>query len=386
MGFGGGSVSHLQIIWDVLFSGEGVITKGTDKDIAKEMDAVSSPHQIDAVLRWNTVLKGQKVAAQGFTSGLRYMISIDHLNPDEISTLLQKLEIFTHPFAERITCHIAESLEYPLTRSAKLRFPSIGRIALVSRFTHGLGFSELTQQNAVKKNQTKDTKNGLDPIRLGKGSSGGLFSDEFRSIMGDSNWFLLLSTTTEKGYQSPSKALTSGSDGGMYELSFDLRKAISTLVEESEGTWWQTLNPNDLILNPQLLFDPTEDLTTEFDPTHFHHHDSSNKTLINKMIEAEMVQTGNEDVADDLQYTAERLIRRKRLSRQITGSEHGLVSGLESGILQAQVVKPWIAEEFINCLAFFLMTRKPKYWRNGKSEILLIHKVDEIDIDVLKNE
>jgi hypothetical protein len=74
------------------------------------------------------------------------------------------------------------------------------------------------------------------------------------------------------------------------------------------------------------------------------------------------------------------------LSRQITGSEHGLVSGLESGILQAKVVKPWIAEEFINCLAFFLMTRKPKYWRNGKSEILLIHKVDEIDIDVLKNE
>ena len=99
-----------------------------------------------------------------------------------------------------------------------------------------------------------------------------------------------------------------------------------------------------------------------------------------------MVQTGNEDVADDLQYTAERLIRRKRLSRQITGSEHGLVSGLESGILQEQVVKPWIAEEFINCLAFFLMTRKPKYWRNGKSEILLIHRVDDIDIDVLKNE
>jgi len=379
-------MSHLKIMWDVLFSGEGVVNKGTDKTIAAQMDETSSPHKIDAVLRWNTVLKGQKVAASGFTSGLRYMISIDHLDSEEISNLLQRLESFTHPLAERITCHIAESLEFPLTRSAKLRVPSIGRIALVSRFTHGLGYSELNQIKTAINNQTKDTKNGLDPIRLGKGSSGGLFSDEFRSIMEDSHWFLLLSTTTEEGYQSPLKTLTSGSDGGMYELSFDLRKAISTLVEESKGKWWQPLDPDELVLNPQMIFDPSENLVTEFDPTHFHHHSNSNKTLIDKMIESEMVQTGNEDVADDLQYTAERLIRRKRLTRQITGSDHGLVSGLESGILQEQVVKPWIAEEFINCLAFFLMTRKPKYWRNGKSEILLIHRVDDIDIDVLKNE
>jgi hypothetical protein len=386
MGFGGDSVSDLQIMWDVLFSGEGVTTKGTDKDIAKEMDEVSSPHKIDSVLRWNTVLKGQKVAASGFTSGLRYMISIDHLDSEEISHLLKKLESFTHPFAELITCHITESLEFPLTRRAKLRFPSLGRIALVSRFTHGLGYTELTQIKAALNNQTKDTKNGLDPIRLGKGSSGGLFSEEFRSMMGDSHWFLLLSTMTDEGYQSPLKTLSSGSDGGMYELSFDLRKAISTLVEESKGKWWQPLDPDELVLNPQMIFDPSEDLATEFDPTHFHHHNSSNQTLIEKMIETEMAQTGDEMVADDLQYIAERLIKRKRLLRQITGNEHGLVSGLESGILQAQVFKPWIAEEFINCLAFFLITRKPKYWRNGKSEILLIHKADEIDIDVLKNE
>ena len=86
-----------------------------------------------------------------------------------------------------------------------------------------------------------------------------------------------------------------------------------------------------------MIFDPSEDLATEFDPTHFHHHNSSNQTLIEKMIETEMAQTGDEMVADDLQYIAERLIKRKRLLRQITGNEHGLVSGLESGILQAQV-------------------------------------------------
>ena len=38
-------------------------------------------------------------------------------------------------------------------------------------------------------NQTKDTKDGLDPIREGKGSSSSLFSPSTKSLLSDSYWF-----------------------------------------------------------------------------------------------------------------------------------------------------------------------------------------------------
>ena len=71
--------------------------------------------------------------------------------------------------------------------------------------------------------------------------------------------------------------------------------------------------------------------------------------------------------------------------KQLT-KEDGLVQGLEKGVIEREVVRPWFSTEFINCLGFFLMTRKPKYWRNGEASIELLHPYSEEIIESLKEE
>ena len=379
-------MAQLQVIWDVLFNGQAVTKKGSDKEVAAAMDAHLGAVQVASVLRWNTVLEGQKVAAAGFTSGLRYMIPIDDLDSQEVQALVDSLGAFTNSLVDLSKYSIAEALDFPLSRSVKARFPVLGKIALQTKFTNGLGYTDHTKIKSSMKNQTKDTKNGLDPTREGKGSSSSLFSDAFRSLLSDSNWFLVLSTSTEDGVQPPESVLSRGSDGGMYELNYDLREFAATLTEESKSHWWTPLDPEDIYLNPQLTFDPSEQLDSEFDPSGFHHHGSKIGKIIENVIDWEKKQSGNDDFIEELEYTLGRLSREKRLSRNITGKEHGLVSGLESGIITNKVILPWVSEEFVNCLAFFIMTRKPQYWRNGQSQIHLIHPSDGVDIDLLMNQ
>jgi len=280
---------------------------------------------------------------------------------------------------------LSESLEFPLGRQAKARFPILGKIALTCNFTHGMGYTELKQIQNAKTTQTKETKEGLNPIGTGKGSSGRRFSEKFRSTMTDSRWFLVLPTSTEEGYKPPVDVLSGGSDGGMYQLSFDLRDAISELVSVSKGVWWEPLDEGDLNLNPHLILDPTTIIDNSLDPNNYHHHDKKNQDLIDKVLEIEMEQTGDEDIADNLSYVLKRLIKNKRKRKQLTGETYGLVPGLEEALIGEHIIKPWISEEFFNCLAFFLMTRKPKYWRNGKSEIQLLHSLDDLDIELLKD-
>ncbi len=388
----------LRIIWDVLFRGEFVTQKRIDIKVAKAMDTQCSDYKIEAVLRWNTVLAGQKVARAGFTSGLRYLIPVDHISNGEIKTLLDSLQSFTHESCETSACMISESLDFPLNRHAKARFPVLGRIALSCRFTHGMGYTELKKIQNAKTTQTKETKEGLDPIGTGKGSSGGRFSEEFRSSMSDSRWFLVLSTSTEVGYKQPSEiyeingkktsVMSGSSDGGMYDLAFDLRDTLSNLVTLSKGVWWEPLDPDDLTLNPQLTLDPSKEvIESNFDPAKFHHHESKKaESMIDKVLKAEEKQTGDDMMREELEYTLQRLTRSKRLARQITGNEHGLVPGLEEHLISEHILKPWIVEEFFNCLALFLMTRKPNYWRNGKSEILLLHSLEDLNLDELKDQ
>lgn len=378
-------MGSLRIVWDVLFRGDKVNEKGVDRAVASAMDEHTSNQKIESVLRWNTVLSGQKTSRAGFTSGLRYIIPVDHLSGDEIMGLTETLITFKNDKCESSNCMLSESLEFPLGRQAKARFPILGKIALTSNFTHGMGYTELKQIQNAKTTQTKETKEGLNPIGTGKGSSGRRFSEKFRSTMTDSRWFLVLPTSTEEGYKPPVDVLSGGSDGGMYQLSFDLRDAISELVSVSKGVWWQPLDEEDLNLNPQLILDPITIIDNPLDPNNYHHHDDNNQKLIDKVLEIEMEQTGDEDIAGDLSYVLKRLIKNKRISRQLTGETHGLVPGLEEALIGEHIIKPWISEEFFNCLAFFLMTRKPKYWRNGKSEIQLLHSLDGLDIELLKD-
>ena len=378
-------MGSLRIVWDVLFRGDKVNEKGVDRAVATAMDERTSNHKIESVLRWNTVLSGQKTSRAGFTSGLRYIIPVDYLSSDEIKALTDTLMAFKNDKCESSNCMLSESLEFPLGRQAKARFPVLGKIALTCNFTHGMGYTELKQIQNAKTTQTKDTKNGLDPTKMGSGCSGALFSEEYKQIMSNPLWFLMLTTSTEEGYKPPVDVLSGGSDGGVYQLSFDLRDAISELVSVSKGVWWDPLDEEDLNLNPQLILDPTTIIDNPLDPNNYHHHDDNNQKLIDKVLEIEMEQTGDEDIAGDLSYVLKRLIKNKRISRQLTGETHGLVPGLEEALIGEHIIKPWISEEFFNCLAFFLMTRKPKYWRNGKSEIQLLHSLDGLDIELLKD-
>ena len=86
-----------------------------------------------------------------------------------------------------------------------------------------------------------------------------------------------------------------------------------------------------------------------------------------------------------MEYTIRRIRKARRSIKQLT-KEDGLVQGLEKGVIEREVVRPWFSTEFINCLGFFLMTRKPKYWRNGEASIELLHPYSEEIIESLKEE
>ena len=102
-----------------------------------------------------------------------------------------------------------------------------------------------------------------------------------------------------------------------------------------------------------------------------------------QVYEVEKQQTNNIDIIEDLEYTLRRLTKGRRNIKQLTKDE-GLVQGLEKGVIEREVIRPWFSTEFINCLGFFLMTRKPKYWRNGESIIELLHPYSEEIIESLK--
>lgn len=378
-------MNSLRIIWDVLFRGEKVVKKGVKLAVAGAMDDYSRDHKKESVLVWTTLLDEQKTSRAGFTSGLRYLIPVDHLSSVEIKELADSLIDFENENCESSNCMISESLKFPLGRQEKSRFPILGKIALTCNFTDGIGYTELKKIRNVKNNQAKDTKNGLDPLRTGSGSSGDLFSKEFRNIMSDSLWFLIFSTMTAEGYNPPSEVLNRGSNGGMYQLSFDLRSSISELVSISKDVWWSPLNKNDINMNPQLIFNPEKTLDNALDPINYHHHDKKNNFRIKNVLETELQQSGDGEAVEDLKYILNRLTKHKRIQRQLTGETHGLVPGLEEALIGKHIIQPWLTEEFFNCLAFFLMTRKPKYWRNGESEIQLLHLLEELDIESLKN-
>lgn len=371
-------MNPLSIIWDVLFTSEGVEDRGTtDVMLVAMNEQITNP--IREVQNWNTLHKGQKVARAGFTSGLRFIIDISHSSVSEISKLNDVLSSFDHPLCAISIVSISETLSLPMDPQTKSRFPEIGRMMISVEFTNGLGYTDASGIRSALSNQTKDTKNGLDPISTGKGSSGKLFSEEFRSIMSDSSWFRRFTT-----FDGVKAGLLSGAAmGGSYDFSFDFRGAISELTDISEGTSWEKLDPDELTLTPSLIVDPTDAIESNFDPANFYHLSANTAKLIENASQIEIEQTGNSGNVEDIEYDSSRLIRGRRIRRQV-GVDQGLAHGNESFVISNHVIRPWFADEFVNCLAFFLMTRKPKYWRNGKSTIQLIQPFSIDLIEALK--
>ena len=371
-------MNPLSIIWDVLFTSEGVEDRGTtDVMLVAMNEQITNP--IREVQNWNTLHKGQKVARAGFTSGLRFIIDISHSSVSDISKLNDVLSSFDHPLCAISIVSISETLSLPMDPQTKSRFPEIGRMMISVEFTNGLGYTDASGIRSALSNQTKDTKNGLDPISTGKGSSGKLFSEEFRSIMSDSSWFRRFTT-----FDGVKAGLLSGAAmGGSYDFSFDFRGAISELTDISEGTSWEKLDPDELTLTPSLIVDPTDAIESNFDPANFYHLSANTAKLIENASQIEIEQTGNSGNVEDIEYDSSRLIRGRRIRRQV-GVDQGLAHGNESFVISNHVIRPWFADEFVNCLAFFLMTRKPKYWRNGKSTIQLIQPFSIDLIEALK--
>lgn len=389
------SLNPLSIIWDVLFTSEGVVDKRTtDVMLVAMNEQITNP--IREVQNWNTLHKGQKVARAGFTSGLRFIIDISHSSVSEISKLNDVLSSFDHPLCAISIVSISETLSLPMDPQTKSRFPEIGRMMISVEFTNGLGYTDASSIRSALSNQTKDTKNGLDPISTGKGSSGKLFSEEFRSMMSDSSWFRRFTTrefpVDEDGNRRYIDVRTDGAEagllkgaamGGSYDFAFDLRRAISELTDTSEGIWWEKLDLDELTLTPSLIVDPTDAIESNFDPANFYHLSTNTAKLIENASQIELEQTGNSDNVEDIEYDSSRLIRGRRIRRQV-GVDQGLAHGNESFVISNHVIRPWLADEFVNCLAFFVMTRKPKYWRNGKSTIQLIQPFSIDLIEALK--
>ena len=270
----------------------------------------------------------------------------------EIQSLLDALVSFTHEACASSSCQISESLEFPLSRSAAAAFQVSAELHCQANsawsWLHWIEQIQNAKSTQTKEQRKDSTQSAQERSRFRKRS-------EKTWATQDGFWYLQHQL---KRLQSPSEVLSGGSDR-MYDLAFDLH-AQSTLVNLSKGIW-NPLDPDDLT-NPQLVVDPALNWTPL--SAHYHHHE--------RCSEIGWKSSRNRDGtnrrwcdAGTSWYTLQRIMRSKRISRQITGDEHGLVSGLEEGLISEHIIKPWLAEEFFNCLAFFLMTRKPKYWQDG---------------------
>ena len=371
-------MNPISLVWDVQFTGEGVTQKATGIMLVAMGEHIQ--HSVIEVMNHNRVREGQKVSRAGYTSGLRFIIDATFLDTEEILELNERALSFNHEFCSLSSVSISETLPIPLDIPTKSRFPELGRIMLCVRFTDGLGYTDAKKIRNAIGTQTKETKDGLDPIGTGKGSSGARFSEEFRSMLSDSKWLRRFPSLT-----GVSKGLLSGAAaGGCYDLSYDLREAVRQLTESSEEIWWSKLDPDELTLTPSLLVDPSEKIGSKFDPANYHHLEGDKSdNLVENMKNVEMEQTGDSDIVEDLTYTLDRMMRGRRIRKQV-GVDQGLAHGNEAFVISENVILPWIAEEFVNCLGFFLMTRKPKYWRNGQCEVRVVQPFSSELIEVLK--
>ena len=370
-----------SIVWDILFVPSAITNSKSSSEVLGSIEENITGLKPTKVMNWNSVLKGQKVSRAGFTSGLRIIFDISDKSKEEISILAKQLSDFSSPIIANKNLSVAEVLPLPLDIRTKKSFPEIGKLLLSVKFNHGLGYDDVKSINDAVSNQTKDTKDGLDPTREGKGSSGKLFSDSTRSLLSDSYWFRIFPV---RGVGINEINVNGRADGGAYQLSFDLRKGVSELVQHSENIWWNPLDPEELTLNPKMVVDMNKILESNFDPSRFYHLNAK-ENLIENVFDIEKMQTDDGEMIEDLEYTFRRIRKGRRSIKQLT-KEEGLVQGLEKGVIEREVVRPWFSTELINCLGFFLMTRKPKYWRNGEASIELLHPYSEEIIESLKEE
>jgi hypothetical protein len=378
-------MNEFYIVLDALFKPELVSESKTASDASDTLSKFLSGTRAEFIQTWNMVSKGQKSTRAGKPAGLRVFISCDGMTHESITELIAKMSTFSDSNIAEVTVSFAESPSIPLDRKRKLRLPFFGKVGVYIEYTNALGVTESSKIKTALGDQAVETKNGLNPIGEGKKSSSGRFSEEFRSIFSNPYFFLgsIIRLENEEGIQPIGEAIKGKSHNAMYMLNYNLEHHIESLSADSEGKWWDKLDPESLDMNPTLRVVTQDGFDSKYDPCSFHHHESSDKRIDN-VYKMENMQTAgsdeNEIVKDELEYIFSRLTREKRPQLAITGDEHGLVPGLESSLVGRHVVGPWFIEEMYNSLAYFVMTAKPRFWRNGSSRVFFFHNPEEVDI------
>ena len=378
-------MSEFYVVIDAIFKPELVSETKTASNVSESLSKFLSGTRAEFIQTWNMVSKGQKSTRAGKPAGLRLFISCDGMSSSSINELIDKSSSYSDSNVKEVAVSFAESPSVPLDRKRKLRLPFFGKVGVYIEYTNALGVTESSKIKTALGDQAVETKNGLNPIGEGKKSSSARFTEEFRSIFTDPYFFLgsTIHLENEDGIQPIGEAIKGKSHNAMYMLNYNLQHHIETLSADSEGKWWDKLDPDSLDMNPILRVVTQDGFDSKYDPNTFHHHESSDKR-IEKVYEMEDMQTGesteNEIVKDELDYTFRRLRREKRPQLAITGDEHGLVPGLEHALVCKHVVGPWLIEEMYNSLAYFVMTAKPRFWRNGESKIFFFHNPEEVDL------
>ena len=156
-------MNPLSLVWDVLFVDSSINEKNTSRKMIDSMGAyVGVP--VRDLMNWNTVMKGQKTSGAGFTSGLRYVIDVSEDSASSLIELANRLLSFEDELCAISSVSLAEKLPIPLDRKTRKSFPEIGRLMLSVRFTHGLGYDDAKKIKNAMGTQTKETKDGLNPI------------------------------------------------------------------------------------------------------------------------------------------------------------------------------------------------------------------------------
>jgi len=310
----------------------------------------------------NLIMKGQTRSRAGSIGGLRLVFDIGSMDTQSVENLVNNLrESQVMNATASGNFFTAWNIPIPLDLDSISVLPMIGTIVISTQFTHGLGQKEARSINTIRQNQARETKNWLN--FSDRTNNRNYISSELSECFGGSYWYLVKFPGSD-----------GGSSGGAYQLTYTLHEIVDELTTRSKGAWWEPVVKGNES-TPRIQFDASQPLKEiQFDPNNWYLHSSVASNNREAMSEVEMLQSGDSDLVDELEYVTGRMMRPRRPNRTL-GMEDGLVAGYEEATIKQEVLNTWVRKEFFHNIALFLYTRSPKYWLNGKASIWLIDRM-----------
>lgn len=360
------------------------------------------------------LMEGQRRSKSGSTIGYRFILNTLLLSEDEREAVIAKLSGAPIPGTNDIrTVFNLTPLSTPVGFIQAQETPEVGILTLNVRLSAGYGAIGAKQFKSIKENAIKDTKNVLNISnpKYNATTKYPYLNEAISSVFSNPLWYKV-KILDEK------QDLPRGSVGGSYEISYNLKDLLDKLVEGSKGVWWQSLTGDEY--SPRLTVDCTQSLDVPQNPMTWYPHRPDNLFMqrINSAVDVQRDDEGliqqinwntvdndctdsvvgwesrrsNDDfLIDDIQNVCETILGKQEDfefddegNRVSTGVysftpapiedltiDDGLTQGNEEFLVREIVLKPWIVREFIHLLQLFLLTRTPRDWLNGESEIRL---------------